>query len=201
MQCIAIPLLCALAAYQLVALQLLPPWIEQARAAAHVTIAAARGHIQTLSSPSGVSSGSGGLMAGGEGGELLNSLGQRLEMGLAWTALAVDRLLPPLIVNAALTERRPASAPSTESDAQFTSPLYAGLATLLLAYLVSRSFASVIACAVDTVFVCTMQDATEYGGKLIKPSLQESAGRARIGSAGRTRKGAGAGAGAGAELL
>ena len=53
-------------------------------------------------------------------------------------------------------------------------PVWPALAAFILAYTVSRAFAAVYECAVDTLFVCAVVDKDEYGGVHISAALRDA---------------------------
>ena len=53
-------------------------------------------------------------------------------------------------------------------------PVWPALAAFILAYTVSRAFAAVYECAVDTLFVCAVVDKDEYGGVHMSAALRDA---------------------------
>ena len=149
-----LPVLCALAAYRLVALQLLPSWIDTARAHARASTTASTawlGRLEATDSP--------------------------VRGALSWLLGEVDRLLPD-ILNVEGASIRGEGAPTDSSPSGAPAPLWPAVATLLLAFVVARSFASLYECAIDATFVSALRDAGEYGGAYMSDSLREALGLA-----------------------
>ena len=93
---------------------------------------------------------------------------------LAWAASALDRMLPHDLLEAVADVNERVESHTLTPLEQESAPLYAALAVLALAYLVSRSFAAVYECTVDTIFVCAMRDHAEYGGIYMSDELRDA---------------------------
>ena len=105
-----------------------------------------------------------------------------LDEAVAWVVSSLDRLLqlPPSLAEGAGMVGQGAgpedSDPSAEEGGEAAAPdgLYPALAVLLISFVVSRSFASVLECTVETTFVCAMHDRAEYGAVHMSDALREA---------------------------
>ena len=81
---------------------------------------------------------------------------------------------PESLVEAVKDVNERAAARAETALERESGPLYAALAAFALAYVVSRGFASVFECTVDTVFVCAVRDSAEYGGVFMSDGLRDA---------------------------
>ena len=55
-------------------------------------------------------------------------------------------------------------------------PMYASAVVLLMAYVITAAFALVMSCTLDTLFVCTVRDKSEYKGAFMSDRLYAAYG-------------------------
>merc|ERR1712054_170124 len=79
-------------------------------------------------------------------------------------------LLIPLICAFACYE-------SVQNNPLATSYSYPALVTLLISYVIARSFGSVYEATVNSLFVCSFKDEAEFDGKFMTPQLKDAFGK------------------------
>lgn len=162
-QSIVLPLLCALAGYRLVDLGLMPQWLLYTRTTAAAAAKSAHGMTTALGSD----------LRMGEG-----TMPDAVSGPIAWVLGSLANLiegLVPSVLSLGVPEGAPTTA-GTLDDSLNVAPLWPAVAIFIIAFVVSRSFASVYECAVSSVFVCAMRDESDYGAAYMSVELHTALG-------------------------
>ena len=183
------PVVCALAAYELIASGALPPQLASMAATTqqlqHTAAAHAAAWTDAAADAADAAVAQSGVSGAGWVGGLARSLNPaRLVLMLP---LPYDWLL------AARRSDDDHDGGGGDGDDAYVAvdPTFPALAALALSFVVARAFASVYECVVDSIFVCAMQDKEEYGAAHMSDSLRDALDLDDAGGGGGGSKAAG----------